>query len=493
MSDHSRYSLIPFKYYESRGINDSFSINHTTPYSAIGLQELNLAYHYPIIYWNTACLIVNAGADEEAEKTKTTNYGKVASAIANMKAKGIEVSLPLINSAKFEFVPDEKNNRIIYSFKSLCNVGDEVAKMIIENQPYDSFEDFCVRMIDTKLIKPSTMIILIKAGAFTELDNEDRRKTMDKFIRRNLFSPCNKLTMQQYKRMKEENFIPDELKLVVRIKDFKDYVLHDFFFKENVIDKSKKKIPKCGYHDRHFILDDTSMPFFKDNFSEDSIVGVCGEYYIISEKKFIKEWEKLIQPLKDWFDKEDTLKKYNDMLFTQCQGKNASGSIPKWEMDSLSFYYTEHELKNLDEDLYGVVNFFEQPEEPEIYDTYTRYIKGEKREFSKFRIDRLAGTVLDKDNSKHTITLLTQYGVVNVKFGKGQYGFYSKRISHEGKIVEDSWFKRGTKVMVCGYRRDSQFFAYKYADTIYNHTCMKIEELYEDGTALLKTERTRIN
>ena len=46
----------------------SFSIIHTVGYSTIAVQELNLAFKYPDIYWNTACLIVDsAGIEEEDE------------------------------------------------------------------------------------------------------------------------------------------------------------------------------------------------------------------------------------------------------------------------------------------------------------------------------------------------------------------------------------------------------------------------------------------
>ena len=84
----------------------SFSINHTTPYACIALQEMNLAYHYPIVYWNTACLTINGGADDSLEENKSTNYGKIAVAIANMQENNIEISPPLINEAKFDFKPD---------------------------------------------------------------------------------------------------------------------------------------------------------------------------------------------------------------------------------------------------------------------------------------------------------------------------------------------------------------------------------------------------
>ncbi len=450
-----------------------------------------MAYHYPIIFWNTANLIVDSGSiDDEAEKSKSTNYGKVATAIADMKSRGINVALPLINSAKFEFVPDEKNNRIIFSLKALCNVGDDTAKNIIANQPYNSFEDFCVRMIDTKVIKNSTMITLIKAGAFTELDNKDRTETMKKYITRNIFKPCTKLGMQQFNKLKELDLFPSNLADTVRIKNFKDYVLHDSFLVEEFIDKnSKRALPKCGYNDRYFVLDQTSMPFFQEYFSEDSVVRVNGEYFVISEKKFTKEWKKLVQPLVDWYEKEETLEMYNNALLNEHMKKYASGSLAKWEMDSLCFYYTIHELNDLNENKYGVVDFNTLSETPIAYHTYTRKIKGVEKEFSKYNITRIAGTVLDRDNLKHTVTVLTKYGVVNVKFGKGQFSFYNKRISENGSIVDDSWFKRGNKVIICGYRRDSQFFAYKYADTIYKHTCMKIEEMTEDGDIRVRAER----
>ena len=35
---------------------------HTLAYSIVALQEMNLAFKYPIIFWNTANLIVDSGA-----------------------------------------------------------------------------------------------------------------------------------------------------------------------------------------------------------------------------------------------------------------------------------------------------------------------------------------------------------------------------------------------------------------------------------------------
>ena len=56
-----------------------FNSAHTLAYSIVGLQEANLAYRYPIIYWNCANLISDSGGEDG-----NTNYGKIATAIGNI-------------------------------------------------------------------------------------------------------------------------------------------------------------------------------------------------------------------------------------------------------------------------------------------------------------------------------------------------------------------------------------------------------------------------
>ena len=472
----------------------SFSKNHTFPYSCIGLQELNLGYHYPIIYWNTACLIINAGANEELDDNKSTQYGKIAKAIANFKQRSIIVDRPLINEAKFSFVPDEKNNRIIFSFKGLCGIGDDIARAIVEHQPYSSFEDFCKRMVDTKIIGTAKMIILIKAGCFNELDSPDRMETMKKFLSRNVFIPTDKLTMQQFNSALEYDIFPKEMETMIRIKNFKAYALHESFFLKNIIDEGKK-VPKKGYHDRYFALDERGTEFLMEHFNT-CIVGTKEDGVIISEKLFNKEWDALIQPLKDYMALPETLQLYNQKKLDSTMESYASGSLEQWDMESLSYYPDRHELWNLNEPKYGVVDYNSLSETPKVYQYITRRIRGEIKHTPKFQIVRLAGTVLDSDNNKHLVTLLTNHGVVTCKYNKGQYSYYNKRISEQvldkKKVLEESWFKRGTKIIICGYRRDDQFVVTKYAETVYTHTTNRIEEVYSDGTILAQTDRKKV-
>ena len=400
------------------------------------MQELNLGYHYPIIYWNTACLIINAGANEELDDNKSTQYGKIAKAIANFKQRSIIVDRPLINEAKFSFVPDEKNNRIIFSFKGLCGIGDDIARAIVEHQPYSSFEDFCKRMVDTKIIGTAKMIILIKAGCFNELDSPDRMETMKKFLSRNVFTPTDKLTMQQFNSALEYDIFPKEMETMIRIKNFKAYALHESFFLKNIIDEGKK-VPKKGYHDRYFALDERGTEFLMEHFNT-CIVGTKEDGVIISEKLFNKEWDALIQPLKDYMALPETLQLYNQKKLDSTMESYASGSLEQWDMESLSYYPDRHELWNLNEPKYGVVDYNSLSETPQVYQYITRRIRGEIKHTPKFQIVRLAGTVLDSDNNKHLVTLLTNHGVVTCKYNKGQYSYYNKRISEQTPTGKES-------------------------------------------------------
>ena len=483
------YSLI----YQQRGYG--FNKSHTLSYSLIGLQELNLCWEWNPIYWSTANLIVDSGSGDE-ESNESTNYGKMGVAIAKIQSEGVKISPPNINTAEFGFKPIEETNEIIFGLKGINSINTDIANQIISNCPYSNMEDFAQKMLDTKIIKPSQMMMLIKGGCFDEFI-PDRSEIMGEYLRRYLFEPCKQLTLAQLKKLETLNILPDELKTCVSYLKYKDYVINEEGFVENHIDENKKT-PKCGYHDRYYILDEPSQDFFMKHFSEDSVVRVQGEYYVISEKKFSKEVDKLIQPLRDWMANEKTLKIYNKMLFDKLWNEKCPGNEAAWAMQSLSYYDKDHELKGINEKKYGIVNFFDLPETPDHYETYYRWIDGERKELNKYIIHRIAGTVLNADNLHSIISLLTCYGVVNVKYPKNTYAFYNRRLSQvindkgEKQVVENSWFKRGNLIIVAGYRREDTFVPKVYQDTAWKHTTNLITTVNYDGTLELQLERTKI-
>jgi DNA polymerase-3 subunit alpha len=159
-------------------------------------------------------------------------------------------------------------------------------------------------------------------------------------------------------------------------------------------------------------------------------------------------------------------------------------------MDALSFYYHEHELAHVKADDYAIVDFNTLPEIPVVSEMY--YYKGQLK--PRFKLDRICGTVLDKDKNKHTVTLLTPTGVTMIKFYKGQFSFYDKQISEvndENKktVLEKSWFTRGNKLLVTGYRRGDQFIPKKYIDSAYRHTLQLITEIDSEGNLKLQSDR----
>lgn len=483
----------------------SFSICHTTVYAMIALTMLNMYYHYGAIYWNCAALSINAGADEETEDNKSTAYGRVAIATNFMLEEGVKIVPPLINECRFGFYPDEQNERIVYSLKAMNGIGDDTAKAIIDNRPYTSIEDFCERLVVPKLVNNSSMISLIKGGAFTELHSKDRVETMKWWIENacnyglsgaNIYEPSKKLTMQQFKTIEENKVYTQNLELAIKMVNFKKYVFDDEGLYEKHVDPNKKMV-KRGYHDGYYILDQNSMPFFKEHFTEDSVVRVVGENYLVSEKLFTKEVDGYIQPLKDWFESDGAVQAFNKMKFDSIWNKHASGSVSSWEMQAVGYYEHEHELANVDEYSYGIVNFFDLPEEPKAYEYYTRFINNEPKQIPKMKIDRIAGTAIASDNNHHVVTLLTTHGIVPVKFDKGSYSWYQKQVSRDNgdgskTILERSWFTRGSLLIVAGFRRNEQFVPRKYNDTIYKHTVNKILEVKDDGSLIVQQERVKV-
>ena len=171
------------------------------------------------IYWNTACLIVNCGAADE-NAGGSTDYGKIAKAIGDIRAAGIKVSLVDINRSSFGFVPDIENNQILFGLKGMLNVGDDVVADIIANRPYISPRDFLERVNPGK----QAMISLIKGGAFDNM--EDRKFTMAWYI----WDTCDKkkrITLQNMGGLIKYNLLPTETEeqiMAKRVYEFNRYL-----------------------------------------------------------------------------------------------------------------------------------------------------------------------------------------------------------------------------------------------------------------------------
>lgn len=447
---------------------------------------MNLFTFYPHVYWQCAVLSINASANEDDASAKTTNYGKVAKALGDMQSQGVHIALPDINKAQFGFSPDAESNQIIFGLKAISGVGDEDAAQIIANRPYASIDDFTTKNSN---LGASTIIALIKAGCFDSLEQTSRDTIMWRYLLAKAQQdnpPKQKLTMANFKTADALELIPERFAFQRRLIRFRSYV----FSKEFMLDKDTYR---CDVSAQVF-FENTLYKFFKEGIDFD----YRGDTLTLFKKPFEKFFKSAIADFATWFtDPNELLPQYNKAVVIRAAqeswGKYCLGTVSAWEMDSLSFYYSGHELANTSASYYGLSKFADIPEEPVIVDTSTR--KGVT--WDKYALYRIAGTVLDKNKNKHSVTLLTTDGVVTVKFYAEAFAHYDKQISQielttgSKTVLEKSWFARGNKLLITGIRRGDTFFPKKYHDSIYQHTVCLITDIYENGLLELQLDRVR--
>ncbi len=462
---------------------------HTLGYSIVGLQEANLAYHYPIVYWNCANLISDSGGEDS-----TVKYGKIATAIGKMRKEGIKVVLPDINRARFDFRPDAEKNEIVYGLKAISGIGAAIANAIVANQPYASMEDFYQKMqvykasSDEAKFGDTAMIQLIKAGCFDELENKPREEIMKDFITK-ISKPVTKLDASYIEVFNDMGLLTEEQKQ-------NELVLYRFkkrvFQKKNLV-FMKGKSPATGY----YRLDQNNdLPYYYNVIADsikpdDCFIHEETNQTVLKQGAFDKFFEKYFEEFKaNVLTNPKFIAIINEQRFKAIWDEKAQGSIAQWEMDSLNYYYHDHELANVDREQYEIASFDNMPEEPEIASHY--FYKGQEK--PRFVLKRICGTVIDKDKLHNTVTLLTTDGVVTVRLYKGQFGFYDREISEvdengEKHKLEKSWFKRGTKLLVTGFRSGEQFIPRKYNNSIYKHTVQLIKDVNKNGILTLQSER----
>lgn len=489
-----------------------FNASHTSGYSLVALQEMNLASKYPIIFWNTANLIVDSAGvpetdeedpdtliveleDEEPveeivdiyepedweeydyedlpdrsakkkKKVKSVDFGKIAAAIGKFQQEGITILPPDINKSEYSFTPIVEENAIASGLRGLTRISADLVKTIITNRPYVSIDDFMEKVKVNKL----QMLTLIKCGSFDTL-YPDRMGLLNQYLGK-IAGTKNNLTLANVPMLIKYDVFPDGCEEYIELYHFNKFI-RKFLNKETgIISLPEKALNHfCECYDIDLLIDGNTLR--------------------------LKDWEKLykkqIAPLTDFIkeNKDCLLEDLNRKIVEEMCEINISGNISHCEMEAMSFYYHDHELANLNRNLYNLENFQNISENPEV-DRILNTKDG--KEITLYKLHYIAGTVLDKNKMKNSITLLTPDGVVIVKIWKNQYAKYDKQISIIGddgkkKIMERSWFKRGTLLFLQGIRRGNSFIPKAYKGSPYRVPIMKILEVNDDGTMVFTNKR----
>ena len=440
-----------------RQVGYSFSDLHTTAYSTIALQEMNLNYYYPPIYWGCACLNVNANAvnegdyefllneeimdieeDDEEAKSGKVAYDKVAEAIS--KFTQYKIVPPDINTARMGFIPKVETNEIMFGMKGINKIGDELILNIIAHRPYKSLKDFTERMVEDgkKLISKDKVINLIKAGCFDQIEGKNREEIMKDYIG-TLIEKHKTLDLRNFLKLIRYDLVPESLNKEKGI----------FLFTK----EARKNKDGKGFYE----LDDIMVAWYKKWMQQDPLY-VDGTYKINASK-----WDGIynsgLDPARKWIkdNKEALIETIYEKEWFDEWNKYASGNGLQWELDSMNFYHSGHPLYDLELPFeYVTINDLKEND----FDGYWT-IKGEQ--VPKLNLKTIVGTVLVKNKKQNIVTLSTPDGIIKVKCYKQQFAKYDKVITdEEEEIIQDSFFEKGVHLKLTGILRDHMFIPKVY-------------------------------
>lgn len=423
---------------------------------------MNLNRFYPPIFWATARLMVESGSiellnqdlellqDEENDDEQvatTVDYFKMGAALGKLRGFGINIQPPNINTSSFTFSPSVEENTIYFGLKGITRISSSLISEIINNRPYTSLRDFLSKNKVNKI--QATM--LIKAGAFDEFGSREEL----------LLEYCTleadtktRITMQNMAKLVELNLLPEELDRYKKIYKLTKHLKKHFLYGD-------------------FILLNDEMLEYVEMFNGKLIKFKDGQHYLV-----LADWEK-------WFKKEmENVKRYisshHDELLAQVNAaaieelmqKYAKGNRAYQEMEALTYYYSFHELSTPEYQYWlnglGVSNFNDLPEEPIV-----EWQSGERK---VFRLARIVGTAIGRDKGKQIVGLLTPDGFIKVKFYRSQFIKYDKQIKLNG-VIEKSWFSKGTKLLLTGYRDGDTFVPKIYKNSSSKQAIYKIEDV----------------
>lgn len=463
----------------------AFALCHSHEYSTECLQELNMYYFYPKVYWNTAVITTQSQvADERENSAMSINYGKIAQSIYKARSNGINVQAPSINKSGLSFAPNEENDSILFGLGAISGINPQIAQQITSNRPYTSFKDFYTKnTYQGTLVTKSKFIQLIKAGCFDEF-NLDRVAIMREYFELSA-NNINSLTTANMGQIKSVGiYIP---KAIIAPYNFKKYITSKQFLYGKHPNFKSKNI---------YWLDNRALKYFNDNCRDCLVEGT--DYWQEDDRTVVvdKSLEKLLKPsldnLKSYINQPEFLDKFNEATIDRNMAESVgSYDVNRWSLETCSFYNNNHEYSHVDANKYNITPFEELPEEPEFV-----VQSWGKRKWRQYSLSQILGVVLDKNDNHHMITILDFHNnVVNVKFDSNFYALMKAQLSEtdeNGKktVVDKSWLTRGQGLILTGYRFGENDFKLKnYSSSIFPYKIIKVDSINEDGSLEITTER----
>lgn len=157
---YSQSVVDKLKEFINNNVSYSFNMAHAVAYAITTYKTAYLKYHYPIEFM-TAIINNQKSENGSVDFDSVMNYIKVCKDI------GIKVVRADINNSSEKFVPDTKNNAILFGFGLVKGLSKNGIEAIKSNRPFGSYKDF-IDKIGLELNK-GDVISLIKSGSFDNI------------------------------------------------------------------------------------------------------------------------------------------------------------------------------------------------------------------------------------------------------------------------------------------------------------------------------------
>jgi DNA polymerase-3 subunit alpha len=389
------------------------------------------------------------------EESNGTNYNKIARIVSTLSAQGVNIRPLSINKSHQEFTIDKENNSIYLGFDVVKGMKSKTVEEILTLRPFTSFQDF----LNKTSADVSSVIGLIKSQAFSELnplsDIKDEYAWYKADVKR-------QLNGQNFSFLSREGLWPEGFNEERLLFNFNTYL---------------KKLPfKNGYYE----LDERAGEFLNK-------IGY--EWFEeLDSYEWNKFYKKQLEPVKAWLKEyqEEYLEIVNSYIVDKFKEEKLSFTAAQGEIEAVGLCFSPHELFE-----FNSANFDKLSEDGEVESVWEK----NGRDIPIYKLSTLRGVVIANDKMHGNVTLLTKYGPVDLNYRKEEYAHYAAQISQKKsdgtkKIIEKSWFNRGSWIQVLGRRNGAYFIPKKYKNSKQLYTTYKITGI-DYNQLTFQTERSK--
>ena len=258
-----------------------------------------------------------------------------------MQQHNISIELPHINKANLRFIPDIENDKIIFGLKGIMKINNETSKLIMEHRPFKNLDDFYQKMVLVKrevvtktgkiqnksLVSTTQTTMLIKAGAFDEIEKRPREEILEDFLHK-IYPDKKNISSKTIEKVIQYGIVPSEFKDEMRIYRFRNYIMSN----KKIQDLNTKTIKWHSLNNGDNKTTDYAINFFNEHFACDMEEG---KDYKIDENgdiliamgttrkgSFAEVYNNKISKFDNWLNSEDCLNNYNELVFSEIKNSN---------------------------------------------------------------------------------------------------------------------------------------------------------------------------